>query len=65
MSDVSDQDRTRRLREEIGRLEEARLRISPGVMGDEPGALEEDERLRGRLMELARELAAAERQEEE
>ena len=40
-------------REEILRLEEKRLRLAPEVTGGNPEALEEDERLERRIMELA------------
>jgi hypothetical protein len=48
------------LREAILRLEEARLRIAPDVMGGKPGALEEDERLERRIRELAQRLKSSE-----
>jgi hypothetical protein len=41
------------LRQEILRLEERRLRLAPEVMGGEPGAVEEDRRLDGRIRDLA------------
>ncbi len=53
----------RRAREEIARLEAERVRLSVEVMGGRPGALEEDERLRRRIVELARWLSEAEREE--
>ena len=42
------------VREEILRLEQERRRLAPEVMGGDPAALEEDERLERRIMELAR-----------
>ncbi len=47
------------VREEILRLEEERIRMAPEVMGNEPGALEEDRRLERRIRELARLARAA------
>ena len=43
-----------KLREEILRLEEERIRMAPDVMGGEPEALERDRRLETRIRELAR-----------
>ena len=48
------QDRMRRAHEEIKELQEARLRISEEVAEGKPGALEEDRRIRARIVELAR-----------
>ena len=45
--------RPEELRQEILRLEERRLRLAPEVTGSEPGAVEEDRRLEGRIRELA------------
>ena len=42
------------VREEILRLEQERRRLAPEVMGGDSAALEEDERLERRIMELAR-----------
>ena len=56
---MSHQDDERRMREEIKELEEARLRISGDVMEGKAEALEEDERLRERIVELTRELMSA------
>ena len=56
---MSQQDDERRMREEVKELEEARLRISRDVMEGRAGALEEDERLRERIVELTRELMCA------
>ena len=41
------------LRQEILRLEEWRLRMAPEVIGNKPGAVEEDRRLKRRIRELA------------
>lgn len=41
------------VRREIKRLEDRRLRLAPEVMGGDPQAFEEDERLERRIMELA------------
>ncbi len=51
-----DEDEARRTREEISRLEEKRRRLSGEVMEGKPGALEEDEQLERRILELARRL---------
>jgi hypothetical protein len=56
---LSQQDDERRMREEVKELEEARLRISGDVMEGRAGALEEDELLRERIVELTRELMSA------
>ena len=56
---MSRQDDERRMREEVKELEEARLRISGDVMEGKAGALEEDERLRERIVELTRGLMSA------
>jgi hypothetical protein len=56
---LSQQDDERRMREEVKELEEARLRISGDVMEGRAGALQEDERLRERIVELTRELMSA------
>ena len=45
--------------EEVKEPEEARMRISGDVMEGKAGALEEDERLRERIVELSRELMSA------
>ncbi len=57
----SAEDALRRAREEIARLEAERVRLSVEVMGGRPGALEEDERLRRRIVELARWLSEVDR----
>ena len=41
------------LRQEILQLEDRRLLLAPEVMGGEPGAVEEDRRLEGRIRDLA------------
>ena len=41
------------VRRKIKRLEDRRLRLAPEVMGGDPQAFEEDERLERRIMELA------------
>ena len=51
-----DKDETRRVREEISRLEEKRRRLSGEVMEGESGALEKDKQLERRILELARRL---------
>jgi hypothetical protein len=56
---LSRQDDERQMREEIRELEEARLRISGDVMEGKLGALEEDELLRERIVELTRNLMSA------
>ncbi len=48
------QDRARRAQEEIRELQEARLRVSEEVAKGKPGTLEEDQRIRERLVKLAR-----------
>ena len=59
---MGQEDAERRTREEIRELEEARLQLSGDVMGGRPGALEEDERLRERILELSRRLTRPERE---
>ena len=56
-------DDERRMREEIKELEEARLRISGDVMEGKAGALEEDERLRERIVELTRGLMSTKKEQ--
>ena len=51
---VDREDRIRRAQEEMLELQEARLRISVEIAEGKPGALEEDRRIRERLVELAR-----------
>ena len=45
--------REEEVRRELKRLEEARLRLAPEVMGGDPAAAREDRRLEGRIRELA------------
>ena len=49
---MSEEDALRRAREELARLEAERVRLSVDVMGGRPEALEEDEQLRQRIIEL-------------
>jgi hypothetical protein len=51
-SSVSEEDALRRAREELALLEAQRVQLSPDVMEGRPEALEEDERLRQRIVEL-------------
>jgi hypothetical protein len=60
-SSVSEADALRRAREEIAQLEAERVRLSAEVMEGRPGALEEDERLRQRIVELGHWLLEAEK----
>jgi hypothetical protein len=62
---VSEEDALRRAREEIVQLEAERVRISTDVMAGRPGALEEDERLRQRIVELGQWVLEAEKEGEE
>jgi hypothetical protein len=57
---VSEEDALRRTREEIAQLEAERVRLSTDVMEGKPEALEEDERLRQRIVELGHWLLEAE-----
>jgi hypothetical protein len=61
-SRVSEEDALRRAREEIAQLEAERVRLSSEVMEGRPGALEEDERLRQRIVELGHWLFEAEKE---
>ena len=61
-SGVSEEDALRRTREEIAQLEAERVRLSSDVMEGRPGALEEDERLRQRILELGHWLLEAEKE---
>jgi hypothetical protein len=56
---MSQGDELRRAREEVAQLEAERVRLSAEVMEGRPGALEEDERLRQRIVELGRWLLEA------
>jgi hypothetical protein len=49
---VSEEDAVRRAREELARLEAERVRLSAEVMEGRPGALEQDEQIRQRIVEL-------------
>ena len=46
--------RPEKVRRELKRLEDERLRLAPEVMGGNPAAAREDRRLEGRIRELAR-----------
>jgi hypothetical protein len=59
---VSEEDALRRAREELAQLEAERVQISKDVMEGRPGALEEDERLRARIVELGHWLLEAEKE---
>ena len=59
---MSEGDALRRAREEIAQLEAERVRLSADVMEGRPGALEEDERLRQRIVELSHWLSKAEKE---
>ena len=48
------EEEVRRAREDLARLEAERVRLSAEVMAGRPGALEEDEQLRQRIVELGR-----------
>jgi hypothetical protein len=58
---VSEEDALRRTRQEIAQLEAERVRLSTEVMEGKPGALEQDEQLRQRIMELGHWLWEAEK----
>ena len=62
---MSEEDALRRAREEIVQLEAERVRLSTDVMAGRPGALEEDERLRQRIVELGQWVLEAEKEGEE
>ncbi len=59
---MSEEDALRRTREEIAQLEAERVRLATDVMEGRPEALEEDERLRQRMLELGRRLLDAEKE---
>jgi hypothetical protein len=61
-SGVSEEDALRQTREEIAQLEAERVRLSTDVMAGRPEALEEDERLRQRIVELGHWLLEAEKE---
>ncbi len=58
---MSEQDALRRPRQEIAQLEAERVRLSTEVMEGKPGALEQDEQLRQRIVELGHCLLEAEK----
>jgi hypothetical protein len=62
---AGDRDDVRRARDEIEKLEAARLRLSDAFMKGDRRALEEDRRLERRLRDLSRLIMRAERGEEE
>ena len=49
---MREEDALRRTREEIAQLEAERVLLSTEVMEGKPGALEQDEQLRQRIVEL-------------
>jgi hypothetical protein len=55
------EEELRRTRQEIAQLETERVRLSTEVMEGKPGALEQDEQLRQRILELGHWLLEAER----
>jgi hypothetical protein len=55
------EEELRRTRQEIAQLEAERVRLSAEVMEGKPGALEYDEQLRQRILELGHWLWEAER----
>jgi len=59
---VSEEDALRRAREELAQLEAQRLQLSTDVMEGRPEALEEDERLRQRIVELGHWLFKSEKE---
>ena len=59
---MSEVDALHRAREEIAQLEADRVRLSAEVMEGKPGALEEDEQLRQRIVELGHWLLEAEKE---
>jgi hypothetical protein len=61
-SGVSEEDALRQAREELAQLEAQRVQLSGEVMEGRPGALEEDERLRARIVELGNWLLEAEKE---
>jgi hypothetical protein len=62
---VSEGDALRRAREELARLEEERVRLSVDVMEGRPGALEEDEQLRQRIVEIGQWILKVEKEDGE
>jgi hypothetical protein len=61
-SGVSEDDALRRAREELAQLEAQRVQLSGDVMEGRPEVLEEDERLRARIVELGHWLSEAEKE---
>jgi hypothetical protein len=61
-SNVSEEDALRRAREELAQLEAQRVQLSSDVMEGRPEALEEDERLRKRIVELGHWLFKSEKE---
>jgi hypothetical protein len=59
---VSEEDALRRAREELAQLEAERVRLSADVMAGRPGALEEDEQLRRRIVELGQRILEVEKE---
>ncbi len=59
---MSEEDALRRAREELAQLEAQRLQLSTDVMESKPEALEEDERLEKRIMELGHWLVKSEKE---
>jgi hypothetical protein len=57
-----EEDALRQVREELAQLEAQRVQISGEVMEGRPGALEEDEQLRARIVELGHWLLEAEKE---
>jgi hypothetical protein len=59
---MSEEDALRQTREEIAQLEAERVQLATDVMEGRPGALEEDERLRQRIVDLGHWLLEAEKE---
>ncbi len=59
---MSEEDALRRAREELALLEAERVRLSVDVMGGRPEALEEDEQLRQRIVELGQWMLGVEKE---
>jgi hypothetical protein len=58
---VSEEDALRRTRQDIAQLEAERVRLSTEIMEGKPEALEQDEQLRQRIVELGHWLWEAEK----
>ncbi len=58
---MSEEDALRRTRQEIAQLEAERVRLSTEVMEGKPRALEQDEQIRQRIVELGHWLWEAEK----